>query len=316
MKKLQPKSILLEKNFSSVAKELRAVFEKKFADPRKTTIDRFVWDFWHIENQYSVLRTPARHFFSKELFKKLEKELVSYGQTNLGCNGISDPWISLYLDGSYQNLHADSPHGPWAYVFSLTKWKEREFRGGETLVAKDTLLNFWPNFTRDRRNERGMEFTDLFETIAPEFNQLTLFDPRLPHGVKEVRGTREPIKGRLVVHGWFVEPRPFIAGALSKNARTAAATEKVINQILQPLAEELGIFSELQGTLSVRVAISPSGVAGKQELLTHTLLSSENPANGRPALAAIQLIAEAISRPKFPRAAGKSSVTIPFLFRN
>lgn len=316
MKTLQPKSVLLEKNFSSVAKRLRTAFEGKFADPRKTSPDRFVWDFWHIENQYSVLRTPARYFFPKELFKKLENELVSYGQTNLGCNGISDPWISLYLDGSYQNLHADSPHGPWAYVFSLTKWKEREFRGGETLLAKNTLLNFWPNFTRDRRNERGMEFTDLFESIPPEFNQLTLFDPRLPHGVQEVRGTRDPVKGRLVVHGWFVEPRPFIAGALSKNARTAAATEKVINEILQPLAEELGIFSELQGTLSVRVSISPSGVTGKQELLTHTLLSSENPANGRPALAAIQLIAEAISRAKFPRAAGKSTVTIPFLFRN
>lgn len=316
MKSLRLKPVLLEKNFSSVATSLRSAFEKKFADPRDTRADRFVWDFWHIEDQYSVLRTPARYFFPKELFRKLEKELVSYGQTQLGCNGISDPWISLYLDGSYQNFHADSPHGPWAYVYSLTKWKAREFRGGETMLAKNALLDFWPNFTRDRRNERGMEFNDLFESIAPEFNQLTLFDPRLPHGVKEVRGTRDPVKGRLVVHGWFVEPRPFIAGALSQNPRAAAAAERAINQLLKPLSKELGKFSDLQGTLSVRVSISASGKPGKQELLTHTLLNAESPSDGRSALAAIQLIAEAISRAPFPRSAGKSTVTIPFLFRN
>ncbi len=316
MKSLAPKPILIEKNFSKVAPALRQVFEEKFADARKTSPDRFVWDYWHIENQYSVLRTPARYFFPPALFKTLEKELVSYGQENLGCNGISDPWISLYTDGAYQNLHADSPHGPWAYVYSLTPWKKRIFRGGETLVAKDALLDFWPNFTRDRRNERGMEFEDLFKKIPPEFNQLTLFDPRLPHGVQEVRGTREPAKGRLVVHGWFVEPRPFLAGALSRNSRIAASASASLNENLRPLSKALRKYPELQGTLSVRVSISPAGIPGKQELLTHTLLNSENPRDSERPIQAIQEIAEAISVARFPKAPGKSTVTIPFLFRN
>ncbi len=306
----------MEKKFSSIAKPLRSVFKKKFADPRDTRSDRFVWDYWHIEDQYSVLRTPARYFFPENLFRKLEKELVSYGQTHLGCNGISDPWISLYVDGSYQNLHSDSPHGPWAYVYSLTEWKGREFRGGETLVAKDELLNFWPNFSRDRRNQRGIELPDLIHQVAPEFNQLTLFDPRLPHGVKEVRGTRDPLKGRLVVHGWFVEPRPFIAGALSKTTKLAAATQKTINDLLKPLSKELSQFHELQGTVSVRVSVSPGGKPGKQELLTHTLLNSENPRDSDTPLEAIRLIAEGIARTHFPRAKGTSNITIPFLFRN
>lgn len=316
MKSLKPKPILLEKNFSSVARELRKVFNGKFADPRNTSPDRFVWDYWHIENQYSVLRTPARYFFPKPLFEKLEKELVTYGQSKLGCNGVSDPWISLYVDGSYQNFHADSPHGPWAYVYSLTNWKSRKFGGGETLLAKDALLNFWENFARDRRNDRGMEFTDLFDAIPPEFNQLTLFDPRLPHGVKEVRGTRDPLEGRLVIHGWFVEPRPFIAGSLSKTLRLSKKTEGVINNLLEPLTKELGAFQSLQGTLSVRISISPSGTTGKQELLTHTLLDSEDLGNSKTPLSAIQMIAEAVSQAKFPKASGKSTVTIPFLFRN
>lgn len=47
------------------------------------------------------------------------------------------------------------------------------------------------------------------------FNQLTVDDPRFPHGVTEVKGTRDPLKARLVIHGWFVEPRPYVVGGLS-----------------------------------------------------------------------------------------------------
>lgn len=316
MPKLSPTPIRIEKNFSGVARELRAAFEKKFADPRKTSGDRFVWDFWHIEDQYSVLRTPARHYFPKAAFAKLERELVTFGQEKLGCNGVSDPWLSLYVDGSYQNFHADSPHGPWAYVFSLTSWKTREFRGGETLVAKDALLNFWPAFTRDRRNERGIEFEDLFASIAPEWNQLTLFDPRLPHAVKEVRGPRDPRKGRLVVHGWFVEPRPFVRGALAARASLHRKTGERLDAILEPLSAELGRFRALQGTAAIRVDVGASGRPGRQELLCHTLVNSERPSDPRLPLEAIRHIAETLDGAEFPRASGKSSVTIPFLFRN
>jgi hypothetical protein len=316
MATLKSTPVRLEKNFSRVARDLRAIFEKKFADPRKTASDRFVWDYWHIENQYSVLRTPARHYFPKALFEKLERELVSYGQERLGCNGISDPWISLYVDGSYQNFHADSPHGPWAYVFSLTNWKNRDFRGGETLVARDELLNFWPAFTRDRRNERGIEFEDLFDAIPPAFNQLTLFDPRLPHAVKEVRGTRDPLKGRLVVHGWFVEPRPFVRGALAAKPALHRKTGEILDAVLEPLSRELGEFAAIQGTAAIRVDISPSGRPGRQELLCHTLINSAKPTDLKLPLAVLRHIAETLDAAEFPRAAGKSAITIPFLFRN
>ncbi len=49
--------------------------------------------------------------------------------------------------------------------------------------------------------------------VEPAFNRLTLFDPRLPHGVRAVEGTRDPRRGRLVVTGWFTEPTPFFNGA-------------------------------------------------------------------------------------------------------
>lgn len=48
--------------------------------------------------------------------------------------------------------------------------------------------------------------------VPPLFNRLTVFDPRYPHGVRAVEGTRDPMKARLVLHGWFTEPTPFFDG--------------------------------------------------------------------------------------------------------
>ena len=48
--------------------------------------------------------------------------------------------------------------------------------------------------------------------MPPRFNQLLVFDPRLPHGVRPVEGTRDPRAARLVLHGWFTQPAPFFQG--------------------------------------------------------------------------------------------------------
>ena len=44
-----------------------------------------------------------------------------------------------------QELHTDAPHGPWAFVLSLTP-RERAFAGGQTLVMQPRVLNYWPDF--------------------------------------------------------------------------------------------------------------------------------------------------------------------------
>ena len=53
---------------------------------------------------------------------------------------------------------------------------------------------------------------DQVTLVPPLFNRLTVFDPRYPHGVRAVEGTRDPLKARLVLHGWFTEPAPFFNG--------------------------------------------------------------------------------------------------------
>ena len=49
---------------------------------------------------------------------------------------------------------------------------------------------------------------ELFSLTPPLFNRLTVFDARIPHGVRRVEGTRDPRHGRLVLHGWFTAPSP------------------------------------------------------------------------------------------------------------
>ena len=48
--------------------------------------------------------------------------------------------------------------------------------------------------------------------VEPRFNRLTVFDGRYPHGVRPVEGTRDPLKARLVLHGWFTDPHAILRG--------------------------------------------------------------------------------------------------------
>jgi len=65
------------------------------------------------------------------------------------------------------------------------------------MILKPSTLDFFSAF----QPGKGLELTDLVTLVPPRYNQLTLFDPRLPHGVRPVHGTRDPMKSRLVLHG-------------------------------------------------------------------------------------------------------------------
>ena len=75
---------------------------RRVGDPLSTAAARFVWDYWHVPGQFSLLRTPADAFFPPELYDQLEDELVEYGERVLGCRGISPLWLSVYVHGHRQ----------------------------------------------------------------------------------------------------------------------------------------------------------------------------------------------------------------------
>lgn len=95
----------------------------------------------------------AAAYFPPKLYRALEDALLEYGEEQLGCKAISTVWMSYYVDGCVQELHCDNPHGPFAYVVSLTPWEGRSFEGGETMILKPGTLNYWESYEPDK----GME---------------------------------------------------------------------------------------------------------------------------------------------------------------
>ena len=299
-------SVRIEDQFYPHANLLRQAFEKRFAHPLVATSDRFCWDYWLIPEQYKLLRTPAADFFGDTLFQPFLEHLLAWGRENLGCQMISHPWLSLYLDGCYQALHSDVPHGPWSFVYSLTPWNSRRFRGGETIVAKPKLLRYFQEVTHDQSDEHS----HFFQKIEPKMNRLTVFDPRYPHGVQEVKGEEDLLKGRLVIHGWFTEPRPMLDGALT------------MKQVLKPLDQLAQFFiqqiepMEFFGLLSLKFQVLASGkLAGAQILCGHLVNSQGDPLHLSTLKKKINLLFNEDVRICFPKSSGKSVVTLPIEFR-
>src|ERR1700735_1357871 len=136
------------------ARSLRAEFDAHVGPDRTAKRGRFVWDYWHVPDQYTYLRTGPRGFFDAARYSRLLVALRAWGQEHLGCGQISEPWLSYYVDGCGQELHTDVVQGPFAFVYSLTHWDGRPFRGGETLLMRPELLDFWRHHEPSRSRER------------------------------------------------------------------------------------------------------------------------------------------------------------------
>lgn len=296
------RSVLVVDDFAREAPALRRTFDERFADPRSTRGDRFVWDYWHVPGQYTALRTPAWQYFPPRIYEAFHRRLVAWGRAQLGCHDISPPWLSLYIEGCRQELHGDLPHGPWAFVFSLTRWRERTFRGGETLLLRDEVLDFWEDFA----SVRSVEEAELIRTVEPRFGRLVVFDPRIPHGVREVRGTHDPREGRLVVHGWFVQPQPVIDGPLTWRALETRLGELVAN--LPALVGGLPVA----GLASFAFTVSPSGAVRDVRLLSDTtrVPRADERARGR----LVRQLRDAIAAWRFGKQRAASRVTLPLVF--
>ncbi len=286
--------------FAPEADALRATFDERFEDPRSTRADRFVWDYWHVPGQYTALRTPAWTYFPKRTYEAFHRRLVAWGRETLGCHDISPPWLSLYLDGCRQELHGDLPHGPWAFVFSLTRGGT--FTGGQTLLVRDEVLDFWQDFASVRSVEEG----ELIRAVEPKFSRLVAFDPRIPHGVREVRGTHDPREGRLVVHGWFVQPRPFVKGPLA--TRTLAAR---IEELTGALGEWIGALP-IAGLASFAFDVDKRGRVARVAILSDT--TRVPAAEERARKAVVRKIRAAIGQWSFGPQRGTSRVTLPLVF--
>ena len=294
-------SLVIVDRFAPEAAALRATFDERFAEPRSTRADRFVWDWWHVPGQYTALRTPAWTYFPRAIYERFHRRLVAWGRETLGCHDISPPWLSLYVDGCRPELHGDLPHGPWAFVYSLTNWRGRAFAGGETLMLRDDVLDYWHDF-----RTRGVEEAELVRAIEPKFGRLCAFDPRIPHGVRTVTGTRDPREGRLVIHGWFVQPRPFVRGPIRAREVTARAAE-----LGGELERSLGALP-IAGMLALAFDVDRRGVVRRARVLSDTTRVPRADETERKRL--VRRLRQTVADWKFSAQRGPSQVTLPLVF--
>lgn len=260
--------------FSPYAQDLRAHFDACFADPHYSHPARFVWDYWNLPDEYTFIRTPAFEYFPPKLYQAFHRHLVNWGREHLGCHDVSPTWLSYYVEGCRQNWHRDEPHGPFAFVLSLTT--RIGFEGGRTII------------------ENGREPI----VIEPKFNRLIVFDPSRRHSVSPVKGVFDPRRARLVLHGWFVNPRIFWQGPL-----TARQVQTVIDdQLTDAFSEQ----KDLKGYVGWRLHIDSKGRVIKANMLIETLQSREKAKQ-------LSMLKTRLLQLRFPPKK-KSVLTLPLLF--
>lgn len=296
------RDVVLAPDFFDEASALRAHFDKAFEDPRALgSINRFVWDYWHVPDQFCYVRTAAVRFFPADVYARFQRRLAMWGLENLGCRAFSGLWLSYYVSDCYQQIHTDVPHGAWAIVYSLTDWSTRRFRGGETLLVPPRNLSYWSQF----QDEASIEADSFFETHPSHFNQLIAFDPRLPHGVSRVEGEADPRGARLVIHGWFSKPECEVFGPLSGDLQPTERTA---------LVDRLNKAAKLRhpecfGMTILRARVSPTGRVVCADVMTNAVRAR----SGRDddAAAAVAAIAHDILNLRFPVNYAPSAIIIP-----
>jgi hypothetical protein len=260
-------------NFYKDASVMRKKIDEHFTESMAKALpfeSRAIWNYWHIPQLYTYLRARPR-FVMGETHRPFIIQLRQYAAKQFGLMIPSVPFLSMYINGCGQNIHNDARNGRIAYVFSLTKWQERHFSGGETLIYKlgDTHHHtyFNPN--------AGSGF---YNAVEPVFNRLVLFDDRMPHAVNPIMGTMNPHDARFVMHGHMEEPStvPYVEGGLMETDLTAAFIA------LRAEIAKIFISHGHHGFITWDVQIEPSGITAStaikhMQLMPLSKSSSEVP---------------------------------------
>ncbi len=204
---------------------------------------------------------------------------------------------SMYVNGCGQELHNDSKNGSVGFVFSLTKWNERNFDGGETLIVQDQLGDYW----RGRHRESGARL--YIDKIPPIFSRFLLFDDRAIHGVRTVQGTMNPQDARLVIHGHLLAESAHTSGI---NARQA---KRVVDQASNSVLEILQNVGSLDGLISLRMNVSTGENQAAVEILFDSL-HFQDPKTNRATVH--ELLVQKLSNLRLPKQGEPYTITIPF----
>jgi hypothetical protein len=293
---------LLVDHFFAGADRLRAAYDARLERRPPPAPDPGVWEYWHVPGQFSHHRAPARAFFPPETFGAFERRLLAWASAELGLSRLEEPpWLSFFLDGEYQGVHRDTANGAFAFTYGLSRPKAPAFAGGETLLARPDLLEYWRR--RSHRAERGHD--PLFDEVPPRYNRLLAFDSRLPHAVKRVEGPRDPRRARVAVQGWLSAAGCVVsAGELDAGALTAR-----VNEALARAARRGAGPEGLEGLVALRVELSARGELKAVVERVNTLVAVE--AGAGDAAEVGRALAAVLARVRWPAPGGRGVVVVP-----
>jgi hypothetical protein len=295
-----PNAYLIVENFFDEADALRAAFEAHFNEPDKHTPNHQVWNYWYVPDLYTYLRTNPTKILPEPLVERFVQRLNNWAMATLGLSTRSHPWMSLYVDGCGQGLHNDALNGQLGFVYSITRWDQRNFLGGETLLFHPE--NYWET-ERIKTSGAGSTF---YDKVPSRFNQLLVFDDRVIHGVQPIHGTMDPRAGRVVLHGHLRAEGGILNGALTAEP-VLAALNPTLETIRALVQEHHALF---HGFITLRLAIEPEGRVASVRALCDRILPLSADSKSRLQPFKEQLVGS-LSAVVFPTAAGPSELTLP-----
>jgi hypothetical protein len=283
-------------DFFPAAEAMRGAVEQHFADPARHTAQQHqIWNYWYVPGSYTYLRTAPEKVVGSDLAQQFYQWLQHYAFETFGLATTTWPYLSVYISGCNQALHNDSRGGRLGFAYSLTQWDDRKFSGGETLLFHEEP---WQQDLTTAKATNGF-----YDLIPQRFNQLLVFDDRIPHGVQRIEGSMDPLAGRIVVHGHLSEGGIVVEGSLG--------VEELNPSIQHALSEtwhrRQAAAPHYHGLLVLRLSIDAEGGQGQCSVLFDRVLPL---APNNPPFPSTDFVV-LFSDLRFPSAAGPTRITIP-----
>lgn len=284
-------------NFYPHVDELRTYFDEYFQRPYKLEKADYCWTYWYVPNQYIVLKADGKTFFPAPIFDKFQSFLHRWSLESFGLKPTL-PTVALYVNGCGMMAHNDATNGRMAFIFSITR-PRRTFTGGETIIYQDEFFDYW------RKGGYLKDQAGMCDAVPPIFNQMLLFDDRVVHAVRDVRGSMDPLEGRVVVAGHLEAAAPFFQGEMSKEAALES-----IDAFENELGDVISEFREAgaNGIIVPRLHIRPSGEISQVEFIFDNVINPD----GTPVIPTLRERIEAdLRKVKFPQLKDWVKFTIP-----
>jgi hypothetical protein len=288
----------IEQNFFGGAQLLRDAFEERVKDPYgKQPIE---WHYFCEPGMFTYLCATVARVIPQCLLDPLLSHLKLWCISQMGLIPFGSPNVHLMVNGCTLGLHSDFHNGAWGYVYSLTLWDNRQFVGGETLLVRDGVPSY---------KKHHVKGPTLYELFPARFNQLLVFDDSIVHGTPIIQGGMDPLKGRIALVGHLRATSPLITGPLDPKVVKGILAEEIIR-----LRDKTRQYKDIQGTVSLRVEIGPSGIVESVVVLADSVITAVSGYEQVPQILAIKsLIQDTMQQLRFPAAPGPTTIVLAIL---